>query len=62
MPYVNIYCLDGRTEDQKREMASRITDVISEVGKVQKEAVHILFIDLPRTNISKGGILVSDKK
>jgi 4-oxalocrotonate tautomerase len=62
MPYVNIYLLDGRSEDQKREMASRITDAISEVGKVQKEMVHILFIDMPRTNISKGGVLVSDKK
>ncbi|MDD3520963.1 MAG: tautomerase family protein [Actinomycetota bacterium] len=62
MPYVNIYLLDGRTEEQKREMSSRITDVISEVGKVQKEMVHILFIDMPKTNISKGGILVSDKK
>ena len=62
MPYVNIYLLDGRTDEQKKEMAARITDVISEVGKVQKEMVHILFVDMPKTNIAKGGILVSDKK
>jgi 4-oxalocrotonate tautomerase len=62
MPYVNIYLIEGRTEEQKRDMASKITDFISEVGKVQKEMVHILFMDMPRTNISKGGILVSDKK
>ncbi len=62
MPYVNIYLLEGRTKEQKKEMASRITDVVSEVGKVEKEKVHILFIDMPRTNISKGGILVSEQK
>jgi len=61
MPYVNIYLLDGRTVEQKREMADKITDVISEVGKVSKDAVHILFMDLPKTNISKGGVLQSDK-
>jgi len=61
MPYVNIYLLDGRTVEQKREMADKITDVISEVGKVPKELVHILFMDLPKTNISKGGVLQSDK-
>jgi 4-oxalocrotonate tautomerase len=61
MPYVNIYLLDGRTVEQKREMADKITDVISEVGKVSKESVHILFMDLPKTNISKGGVLQSDK-
>jgi 4-oxalocrotonate tautomerase len=61
MPYVNIYLLDGRTVEQKREMADKITDVISEVGKVPKELVHILFMDLPKTNIAKGGVLQSDK-
>jgi len=61
MPYVNIYLLEGRSVEQKREMADKITGVISEVGKVPKELVHILFMDLPKTNISKGGILQSDK-
>jgi 4-oxalocrotonate tautomerase len=61
MPYVNIYLLEGRTVEQKREMAEKITDVISEVGKVPKELVHILIMDLPKTNIAKGGILQSDK-
>ncbi|MHB1275927.1 MAG: 2-hydroxymuconate tautomerase [Candidatus Humimicrobiaceae bacterium] len=61
MPYVNIYLLDGRTVEQKREMAEKITTVISEVGKVSKELIHILFMDLPKTNIAKGGVLQSDK-
>ena len=61
MPYVNIYLLDGRTVEQKREMADKITNVISEVGKIPKELVHILFMDLPKTNIAKGGVLQSDK-
>jgi 4-oxalocrotonate tautomerase len=61
MPYVNIYLIEGRSVEQKREMADKITDVISEVGKVPKDLVHILFMDLPKTNISKGGVLQSDK-
>ncbi|MHB1376020.1 MAG: 2-hydroxymuconate tautomerase [Candidatus Humimicrobiaceae bacterium] len=61
MPYVNIYLLEGRSVEQKREMADKITGVISEVGKIPKELVHILFMDLPKTNIAKGGILQSDK-
>lgn len=61
MPYVNIYLIEGRSVEQKREMADKITGVISEVGKVPKELVHILFMDLPKTNIAKGGVLQSDK-
>ncbi|MCL4385028.1 MAG: tautomerase family protein [Actinobacteria bacterium] len=60
MPYVNIYLFEGRSVEQKKEMADKITNVISEVGKVPKELVHILFIDLPKTNIAKGGIIQSD--
>jgi 4-oxalocrotonate tautomerase family enzyme len=62
MPYINIYLRKGRTKQQKKEMASRITDVVSEVGKVGKEKVHILFFDMPETNISKGGVLVSEQE
>jgi len=62
MPYVNIYLFEGRTVEQKKEMADKITNVISEVGKVPKEMVHILFIDLPKTNIAKGGIIQTDKQ
>ena len=51
----------GDTTDDLIEMADKITNVISEVGKVPKELVHILFIDLPKTNIAKGGIIQSDK-
>lgn len=61
MPYVNIYLLEGRSVEQKREMADKITGIISEVGKIPKELVHILFMDLPKTNIAKGGVLQSDK-
>lgn len=61
MPYVNIYLFEGRSVEQKKEMADKITNVISEVGKIPKELVHILFIDLPKTNIAKGGIIQSDK-
>ena len=57
MPYVNTYLLDGRTIEQKREMADKITNVISEIGKVSKELVHILFMDLPKTTIDNGGVL-----
>ena len=62
MPYINIHLIEGRTVEQNREMADKITNIVSEVGMVPKEAVHILFVDLPKTNISKGGILTSDKK
>ncbi len=62
MPYINIFLAEGRTVEQKRKMADRITKVVSEDAIVPKEAVHILFIDMPQTNVANAGVLISDKK
>lgn len=60
MPIVKINWFEGRTVEQKRKIAEGITKTIVEVAGVKPEAVTILFIDMPRTNIAKSGKLLSD--
>jgi len=60
MPVVTIELIEGRTVDQKREMAKRITDVIKEVAKVKEDAVEIIFHDMKKENYSKAGKLALD--
>ena len=60
MPVVTIELIEGRTIDQKREMAKRITDVIKEVAKVKEDAVEIIFHDMKKENYSKAGKLALD--
>jgi len=61
MPRVSIIWLEGRSVEQKREIARGITKVISEVANVDNEAVSICFHDLPKTNWAKGGKLFLDR-
>ncbi len=60
MPIVNIDWLEGRTVEQKREIARRITEVIVEVAACPPEAVTVIFTDHPRHDIAKAGKLLSD--
>lgn len=60
MPIINIQWAEGRTTEQKREVAKRITDVISEVCHVDKSNIYILINDLPHTNVVNKGKLKSD--
>ena len=60
MPIVTIELIEGRTIDQKREMAKKITDVIKEVAKVKEDAVEIIFHDMKKENYSKAGKLALD--
>ncbi len=57
MPVVEIKLWEGRTREQKAEMAKRITDVVVEVGKTTPEHVHIIFSDHAKSDWAIAGKL-----
>ena len=44
MPFVKIDLFEGRTEEQKIELAREVTEVVS---KAPKEAIHVFINDMP---------------
>jgi 4-oxalocrotonate tautomerase len=62
MPVVNITWLEGRTVDQKRKVAQRITQVLMEEAGAKSESTHIVIVDIPATNFASGGVTVADKR
>ena len=55
MPIVTVEWYEGRSAEQKKEIAEGITDLLAEVGKTQREQVWIKFVDSPRTEWAIGG-------
>ncbi len=62
MPDVHITWLEGRTPDQKRKVAERMTQVLIEEAGAKSESTHIVFVDVPATNFTVGGVPAADKK
>jgi 4-oxalocrotonate tautomerase len=62
MPHVQITWVEGRTPEQKRKIAERITTVLIEEGKAKRENIHVSFHDVPSTNYAEAGVLVVDQK
>jgi len=62
MPHVQITLLKGRTIEQKRKIARRITDVLVEDGAAKVEAVSIAFVDVEAEDYASAGVLVADKR
>ncbi len=60
MPILQVEMLKGRTLDQKREMVSKVTDVISETLQCSREAVIIIIREMEPENLSKAGVLKVD--
>jgi len=62
MPLVQITLLKGRTVEQKRKVAERITQTMVEDAKAAKEAVVVTFIEVTREDYASGGVLMADRK
>jgi len=55
MPFIHIHWYEGRSDEQKLELARRITDAMVEVGKTSAEHVWIRFEDSKKSDWVMGG-------
>ena len=58
MPMITVEWLEGRTAQQKRELADALTKAFVEIAKVQKEQVWIVFRDVKRSDWAMSGRLL----
>lgn len=61
MPLVQVTMLQGRTADQKRKLATRITDAVVEEAGARREAIVVTFVELSKESYASGGVLMADK-
>ncbi len=61
MAHVQITLLEGRTVEQKRRAAKRITDALHEELNVKAEKLTIAFVEVPRNSYARNGTLLSDR-
>jgi len=61
MPLVQITMLQGRTADQKRKIAKRITDVMVEEAGARREGIVVTFLEVSKESYASGGELMIDK-
>ncbi|MBI3403865.1 MAG: tautomerase family protein [Acidobacteria bacterium] len=62
MPHVQISWVAGRTAEQKKKIAERVTAALVEEGRAKLENIHVTFLDLPATDYAEAGITVAEQK
>jgi 4-oxalocrotonate tautomerase len=55
MPVVTIEWYEGRSADQKREIAEKLTELLVDVGKTTPDQVWVRFVDSPKSEWAIGG-------
>ena len=61
MPFVQITMFEGRTAEQKRKLAKRITDAMVEEAGARREAIVVAFHEVSKESYATGGELMMDK-
>jgi 4-oxalocrotonate tautomerase len=62
MPFVNIRILEGHPQARKDEISRRVTEAISEVAELPKEAIWVVFEDVAAEDWFVGGRSVKSTK
>jgi 4-oxalocrotonate tautomerase len=58
---VTVHLLEGRTVDQKRRLAARITDALIEEMGARREMIQVRFLDVSKEDWGRGGLLGIDR-
>lgn len=61
MPVVTIKMIEGRTDDQKRNLVEKVTSAISETVNAPKENVTIIIEEMKKEHYAVGGVRKSDQ-
>jgi 4-oxalocrotonate tautomerase len=61
MPRIIIQAISGRTVEQKRDLARRITDAVVDAWGVDPEIVTIRIEEVPAENFARAGVLAADR-
>jgi 4-oxalocrotonate tautomerase len=61
MPVIQITLLKGRSIEQKRKVAARVTDALVEEAGAKREAITVTFVEVTKEDYASGGTLLADK-
>ncbi|NTE68168.1 4-oxalocrotonate tautomerase [Agrobacterium tumefaciens] len=60
MPEICVFAAEGRSADQKRGLCRDITEAVVNNFGVDRDAVIVQIIEIPRNSKSKGGVMYSE--
>lgn len=62
MPIIQVEMPKGRTLEQKRALAEKVTQAVVETANCPREAVRIIIREMEFENYAQGGVLKCDEK
>lgn len=61
MPIIQFNLLEGRTHEQKKRLAAKVTDAVVEALGVPRDSVRILIHEMGAHDFSVGGVVQAER-
>lgn len=62
MPHVEITLVKGRSVEQKRKAAEKITAIVAQELNAKREDTTVAFLEVDKESFAHAGVLVVDRK
>ena len=62
MPLIQIYLAEGRTEKQKKDLMTGMTDLTEKVIGAPRDSIRVWINEFPDTDYMASGELLNDKR
>lgn len=62
MPHIQVTLVKGRTTEQKRRVARRLTEVLAEEAQVEPSYISLSLIEVEPDGFAEAGELVLDRR
>jgi 4-oxalocrotonate tautomerase len=62
VPRIIVQAIEGRSVEQKRELARRLTEVAVDVFDADPETVTVFIEEVPAENFARGGMTAADRR
>ena len=61
MPFISVRMLEGRDQEQKRDLVKAITDSMAEICGADPQHVHVVIEEIPKDSWAREGVMAADR-
>ncbi|MCG1379875.1 4-oxalocrotonate tautomerase [Staphylococcus epidermidis] len=61
MPIINVKLLEGRSDEQLKDLVTEVTHAVEKTTSANKEAIHVVIEEMRKDHYAVGGVRKSDQ-
>lgn len=61
MPIINVKLLEGRSDDQLKDLVTEVTNAVEKTTSANRDAIHVIVEEMKKNHYGVAGVRKSDQ-